>query len=559
MPSSFTPWLHNSQSQQGTSDWSSSASPASTPAQFQAQQPATGWGSFSVNPAAQSQPQPQQPATGWNGFSNAAGSQPQAPVQQGSNGWSSFANSTAAQPQPQTQQPATGWNGFSGAPGAQPQQQLQQSADGWGAFAGAAGVQQQPQMPQGGGGWGAFSNPSVAFANPAGTSALPPQQQVPPGAVYGFGAYAPPMEGSQGQGMQGRPRKPKASKKRRLMIIGIVAVLLVALLGGGALVYRTLKHQHPALTALSTVEDVSLGNGPPTRFDYQSMDPQHNLLLISRSGANSVLLFNIQTRKVIAEVPGIEDGHGLYAIDEVGRIYAAAGGSDQVVVIDLHSYKVLTRINVGKGGGPDGMAYDPVEHLLFVSDETGNNDAVINVQTDKLVKEIPLGGNVGNTQYDPTTDTIYVNVETQNQLDAINPRTLQVVGRYPLTNCNTNHGMSLDSLNRLMFIACTGNATLVEVSMKTMQVTDHASIGNNPDVLSLDQSRHLLYVASESGVVSIFVEQGPTMHKLAEGYIAPHAHTVGVDQQTHLVYLPLENLNGHPVIRIAQYNPPAGS
>jgi YVTN family beta-propeller protein len=378
--------------------------------------------------------------------------------------------------------------------------------------------------------------------------------------------YAPPANWGPRPpyGMEAFPQqragKLRRRGKRRLVVaLSLISLLVLATGGVGAFIYRTLKHQHPALTALSTVEDVSLGNGPPTRFDYQSMDPQHNLLLISRSGANEVLLFNIQTRKVIAEVPGIEDGHGLYAIDEVGRIYAAAGGSDQVVVIDLHSYKVLTRINVGKGGGPDGMAYDPVEHLLFVSDETGNNDAVINVQTDKLVKEIPLGGNVGNTQYDPTTDTIYVNVETQNQLDAINPRTLQVVGRYPLTNCNTNHGMSLDSLNRLMFIACTGNATLVEVSMKTMQVTDHASIGNNPDVLSLDQSRHLLYVASESGVVSIFVEQGPTMHKLAEGYIAPHAHTVGVDQQTHLVYLPLENLNGHPVIRIAQYNPPAGS
>ena len=31
---------------------------------------------------------------------------------------------------------------------------------------------------------------------------------------------------------------------------------------------------------------------------------------------------------------------------------------------------------------------------------------------------------------------------------------------------------------------------------------------------------------------------------------APHAHTVSVDPRTHLVYLPLENLNGRPVLRI---------
>jgi YVTN family beta-propeller protein len=376
--------------------------------------------------------------------------------------------------------------------------------------------------------------------------------------------YAPPANwGPQppyGQDALLQPPPSKRRGKRRLVVVlSLISILVVATGGLGAFIYRTIKHSHPALTALSTVQDISLGHGPPTRFDYQSLDPQHNLLLISRSGANSVLLFNIQTRQVVAEIPGIADGHGLYAVDALGRIYVSAGGSDQVVVIDEHSYKIIARINVGKGGGPDGMAYDPVEQKLFVSDETGNNEAVINVKTDTLLTEIPLGGNVGNTQYDAATDTIYVNVETHNQLAAINPKTNQVVGHYPLAGCNTNHGMQIDSPNRLMFIACTGNATLIALNMKTMQVTDHATIGTNPDVLALDEGRHILYVASESGVVSIFAEQGSTVHKLAEGYIAPHAHTVGVDQQTHLVYLPLENLNGHPVIRIAQFNPPPGS
>ena len=32
----------------------------------------------------------------------------------------------------------------------------------------------------------------------------------------------------------------------------------------------------------------------------------------------------------------------------------------------------------------------------------------------------------------------------------------------------------------------------------------------------------------------------------------PHAHTVCVDPATHLVYLPLENLDGHPVLRIME-------
>jgi hypothetical protein len=32
----------------------------------------------------------------------------------------------------------------------------------------------------------------------------------------------------------------------------------------------------------------------------------------------------------------------------------------------------------------------------------------------------------------------------------------------------------------------------------------------------------------------------------------PHAHTVAVDSKAHLVYFPLENVGGHPLLRIMQ-------
>jgi hypothetical protein len=33
-------------------------------------------------------------------------------------------------------------------------------------------------------------------------------------------------------------------------------------------------------------------------------------------------------------------------------------------------------------------------------------------------------------------------------------------------------------------------------------------------------------------------------------YQAPHAHSVAVDPTTHLVYVPLEDVGGRPVLRI---------
>src|SRR5438128_10554004 len=77
------------------------------------------------------------------------------------------------------------------------------------------------------------------------------------------------------------------------------------------------------------------------------------------------------------------------------------------------------------------------------------------------------------------------------------------------------------------------------------------SVGAGPDVLAFDKGFGRLYVSAESGVISIFDERGRNLEKIGEGLFAANAHTVAVDQSTHRVYFPLQNVNGKPVLRIA--------
>ena len=60
-----------------------------------------------------------------------------------------------------------------------------------------------------------------------------------------------------------------------------------------------------------------------------------------------------------------------------------------------------------------------------------------------------------------------------------------------------------------------------------------------------------LYVSAQSATVTIFQSHGKSLSLLASLEV-PHAHTVSVDPKTHLVYFPLENLDGHPVLRIME-------
>jgi 6-phosphogluconolactonase (cycloisomerase 2 family) len=82
-----------------------------------------------------------------------------------------------------------------------------------------------------------------------------------------------------------------------------------------------------------------------------------------------------------------------------------------------------------------------------------------------------------------------------------------------------------------------------------MRIIQTLKVPDDPDVLAWDPSWRRLYVAAESGALSAYWLDGKTLRPLGEVRM-PRAHTVSVDPRTHLVYLPLENVNGRPVLRI---------
>jgi len=102
----------------------------------------------------------------------------------------------------------------------------------------------------------------------------------------------------------------------------------------------------------------------------------------------------------------------------------------------------------------------------------------------------------------------------------------------------------------LAFAACEGDSKLLVVDMETFDVKQVLTTGEGPDVLALDTGLERLYVATESGIVSIFQLHGRTLEKLQDLSVAPNAHTISVDSSTHEVYLPLKSVEGHPVLRI---------
>ena len=299
-------------------------------------------------------------------------------------------------------------------------------------------------------------------------------------------------------------------------------------------------------SGLRLVREIPLP-GPANRFDYQSVDRASGRIYMNHMNAGRTVVFDADHGNVAAEIVGLPRATGVWAVPSHHQVYISAAGAHEVAIIDDRTLKVLSR--VGGIRFPDGIAYAPGADKVFVSDESGGTDVVIDPNTHKKRSTIELGGEAGNTHYDSVSQCILVAVQTRNELVAIDPVTERVVQRYDLPGSDGPHGFTLDEPGRLAFISSEGNNVLQVVDLRTMRILQTVKVGEGPDVLAWDPSWRRLYVASESGALSAFWVSGSTLRPIGE-VRAPHAHTVSVDPRTHLVYLPLENVNGRPVLRI---------
>lgn len=298
---------------------------------------------------------------------------------------------------------------------------------------------------------------------------------------------------------------------------------------------------------LKEVADIPLPGGT-TRFDYQSLDASTHRLYFSHMGDGELMVFDTNNQQLIAYLRGFPVMTGVLAVPSLQRIYCSVTRNHEIAVVDANSLTILQRIPDGRF--PDGLAFSPETDKLYVSDESGGQETVIDTRTDKRLLTIPLGGEAGNTHYDPVSHLILVAVQTRNQLVAIDPKTDKIIARYDLKMGLHPHGFYVDDIHDKAYISCQDDDKLIVFNLKSHQEETVFPVCHDPDVLAFDRKLNLLYVACESGGVSIFKYEKGQLTKLGDVDVGPNSHTVAVDSNTHKVYFPIKNLNGSPVLRI---------
>ncbi len=341
-------------------------------------------------------------------------------------------------------------------------------------------------------------------------------------------------------------------------------------------------------------------------FDFQSFDPTTHLLFIVHTGPNpdkeaailhnpnfdvatdgNVVVFNTQLNKVVG-ISNVPQAAGILVAQDVGKVFVGDVADSIIYIIDEHSpFHIIAKVQLDPLDGPDAIAYDPLDHRIFVADPgspadpdnantalKNQNVAVIDAITNQLITKIPFGlhapfgDDVGHIQFDPVTHHVFVVTLPLNDqnlnlpatppsfLDVIDPITLQVISHLRLPDtCLAPHGVVIDAQQREAFVACVDSQNLVRVNLQTMQpfADPPLPVAFNPDIVRLDAPLHLLFVGCAGGI-SIFDTSGRRLKKLGDYFLGGGSHhTIAIDEATQLLYLPQPSLGGRPVLRVIKY------
>ena len=103
----------------------------------------------------------------------------------------------------------------------------------------------------------------------------------------------------------------------------IVAVAVALCIGGISI--SVMSSQTHDQAPLRQVADIPLP-GKAVRFDYQTMDASHGRLYIAHMTADQLVVFDTKKREVVANLDGFPSVHGVWAVPELGKVYASATG-----------------------------------------------------------------------------------------------------------------------------------------------------------------------------------------------------------------------------------------
>jgi len=252
-------------------------------------------------------------------------------------------------------------------------------------------------------------------------------------------------------------------------------------------------------------------------FDHFAIDVKNNRLFATPEGYKSVLVFDLQSGKLIHTIRGIEKPHAILYREDLHHLYVTDGEAGELKIYDSTNYALLSTVKLLLDA--DSIGYDPATKLLYIDNgggdvhETYSMISVVDTTAGKKVADMKVDGDTLEAmRLEESGPRMYVNNKAKSQVEVIDRNKREIEASWPVTKGKTNVAMALDEVNHRLFIACRSGDIVVFDATSGKELTA-LPITKGVDDLIYDAGSRRLY-ASADGSTDVYEQTDPDNYKL---------------------------------------------
>jgi hypothetical protein len=267
-------------------------------------------------------------------------------------------------------------------------------------------------------------------------------------------------------------------------------------------------------------------------WDYLTVDSAARRLYVSHN--SHVVVIDIDTNKVVGDIPDTPGVHGIAIADDLGKGFVSNGRGNNVTIFDLKTLKATGKAATGEN--PDSIRYDSVSKRVFAFNGRSKNATAIDAKTGAVAGTIPLPGKPEFSVADGK-GKVYVNIEDTNEIVEIDAAKATVAKQYKLTGCDGPSGLAIDQKNRKLFSVCS-NRVMAVSDPDTGKVIATPAIGAGSDGVAFDAGTGYAISSNGDGTMTVVAATGGKYDVVENIATEKGARTIAVDEKTHKIYTP---------------------
>ena len=273
-------------------------------------------------------------------------------------------------------------------------------------------------------------------------------------------------------------------------------------------------------------------------FDHAACHYGNGRLYVAHTANDAVDVIDCAEDRYLHSISGLTGVAGVLTTQTRNLVFTSNRAEDTVGIFASDARDCLAKVPVGHR--PNGLAYDPLRHVLLaanVGDPTIPGSAtasIVDVEAKSVAASLVMPGRTRWALFAERQDVFFINIADPPCIVVIkagNPAKITRTFKIPAVG---PHGLDLDVEAQRLFCAC-DDKRLICLDARSGKVSHDLALSGAPDVIFFNAQVGRLYIAiGDPGLIDVVDTN--RMSLIGTINTEMGAHTIGFDAQRQKIY-----------------------